>query len=470
MSKKRGEATGVLLDLWRPPQGAGEPVGCLATTYTFEPGLFDEQCLARFLEIESEPNREDLAFLLERENRLGGVYAGVLVDYTQSGVEHSLRWDVLPVRIPLGKQHAKLSLLVWTSHIRVVVTSANLTEQGYRTNHEVAAAIDMTPTAVPAETMEESLTFLRSLSRFVPVGDAPTPALLRAAQFLDQVQEQVRPWKAVRGRTSIRRHLVFTLPGDGSGSAARSTLDEAIHLCRARGGSPQEARVASPFFDEDSGTSLVTGALCKAMARGGRRALRLSLPGVQDKAAGVARLDAPRSLLTTAKRYVNAEDISVELLPAIDADKNLRIWHAKMLGLKAEQYSAVMIGSSNFTSAGMGVTSRKNAEANLLTIVDHVYFAREPNRLEAVWPAMEPIVEPESAEWLGPRPEREEEEQAATPPPPPGFLAAIYRAGDHRLIILQLEPDQLPQAWQVHASGLDVMTQKSSTICAARTS
>ena len=86
-----------MLDLWRSPEGAGDPVGCLATTYTFHPGLFDEQCLARFLEIESEPDREDLAFLLERETRLGGVYAGVLVDHTQAGVEHSLRWDVLPV-------------------------------------------------------------------------------------------------------------------------------------------------------------------------------------------------------------------------------------------------------------------------------------------------------------------------------------------------------------------------------------
>ena len=111
MSKRsKRSATGTMLELWRPPQ-AGDPVGCLATTYTFEPGLFDEQCLARFLEIESEPNREDLAFLLERETRLGSLYAGVLVDHTQAGVDHSLRWDVLPVRIPGGKQHAKIVFL-----------------------------------------------------------------------------------------------------------------------------------------------------------------------------------------------------------------------------------------------------------------------------------------------------------------------------------------------------------------------
>jgi hypothetical protein len=144
MSKRRNlSSNGAMLELWRPPQGAGEPVGCLATTYTFTPGLFDEQCLARFLEIESEPNREDLAFLIERESRLGGVYAGVLVDHTQAGVEHSLRWDVLPVRLRAGKQHAKLSLLAWSRHLRIILASANLSEPGYRSNYEVAAAVDL---------------------------------------------------------------------------------------------------------------------------------------------------------------------------------------------------------------------------------------------------------------------------------------------------------------------------------------
>ena len=85
MSKRRKTTgSGAMLELWRPPQGAGEPVGCLATTFTFSPALFEEQCLARFLEIESEPNREDLAFLLEREKRLGSAYAAVLADYTQA--------------------------------------------------------------------------------------------------------------------------------------------------------------------------------------------------------------------------------------------------------------------------------------------------------------------------------------------------------------------------------------------------
>src|SRR3990172_751574 len=164
MSKrKKAGNSGVILDLWRPPEAAGDPVGCLATTYTFAPGLFDEQCLARFLEIESEPNREDLAFLLEREHRLGSVYAGVLVDHTLAGVEHSLRWDVLPVRIRAGRQHAKLSLLVWARAVRLIVASANLTEPGYRTNYEVASAVDLGPDAGNRVVLDEALDLLRNL-------------------------------------------------------------------------------------------------------------------------------------------------------------------------------------------------------------------------------------------------------------------------------------------------------------------
>ena len=192
---RKASKEGALLELWRPAQKSGEPLGCLATTYTFSPGLFDEQCLARFLAIESDPDREDLAFLLERESRLGGVYAGVLVDHTQAGVEHSLRWDVLPVRIPRGKQHAKLSLLAWSQRVRIVVASANLTEPGYRSNYEIAGTIDLTPESAPLETAAEAIAFLRDLLEFVPGAAAEPPAVVRARDFLAQVKALMADWR-----------------------------------------------------------------------------------------------------------------------------------------------------------------------------------------------------------------------------------------------------------------------------------
>ncbi|MBE7558423.1 hypothetical protein HS125_05570 [bacterium] len=112
-----------------------------------------------------------------------------------------------------------------------------------------------------------------------------------------------------------------------------------------------------------------------------------------------------------------------------------------------------MIGSSNFTCAGMGIGGHRNAEANLLTLVERVAFGRDVGQLAAVWPDVVVIADPDAAEWLGAQPERDEEEQAAASPVPRGFLGATYRAGDVRQVLLYLAPDRLPEAWDVYACG-----------------
>ena len=195
MSNRKRVLDGTMLDLWRPPKDAGDAVGCLATTFTFHPALFDEQCLGRFLDIESEPDREDLAFLLERESRLGGVYAGVLVDHQQAGVEHSLRWDVLRVRIRIGKQHSKLSLLVWKNHIRIIVSSANLTESGYRFNREITGTVDLTSDHFNEVILSQAIAFLRGLLRFVPGANTQLPEVVRAESFLTETEQLAANWQ-----------------------------------------------------------------------------------------------------------------------------------------------------------------------------------------------------------------------------------------------------------------------------------
>ena len=452
-----------MLALWRPPQAAGDPVGCLATTFTFSPGLFDEQCLARFLEIESEPNRENLAFLLERESRLGGIYAGALVDYTQAGVEHSLRWDVLPVRVSGGKQHAKLSLLAWTHHIRIIVASANLTEQGCRSNFEIASSVDLGPEDADVDSLNDAVAFLRSLLLLVPASSDQPPEIRRAEAFLRQVERQAKGWKQPRRREAIRQYIVCTLASIGMDRPARSSMEEAIQLCRARGGSPSEARIASPFFDVNDDTGRVTTSLCKLMARGVKRELTFCVPVIQGEDVGaLPRLAAPKALLLAPRAYQGS--VTVEMLPRQDKDKNPRPWHAKMMALLSGKYSALMIGSSNFTCAGMGVGQHRNAEANLLTVADYVAYGREFGQLKEVWPEMDEVADPESLEWLGANPDQEEEEQNANPLLPAGFLSVTYRAGEKRQILLRLDPAKLPEDWHVHACGREGQELLSAAI------
>ena len=453
-TRKRQPTAGVMRELWRPPANAGDPIGCLATTYTFDPGLFDEQCLARFLEIESEPDREDLAFLLERESRLGSVYAGVLVDHTQAGVAHSFRWDVLPVRVRAGKQHAKLSLLAWSHCIRIIVASANLTVPGYRRNHEVAATVDLSPTEADGDLLTQAITFLRGLLALVPGAQDDTPEVQRASAYLLQVTRQAETWERPRRKTVVRRQLACTLPVIGSGTDTRSSLAEAVETCRQRGGSPEEAWVASPFFDVDDESGRVATALCKSMARGRTREIWFCVPASRDdNELAIPRLAAPKAIAVKPLEYRG--HVTVSTLPDLDHDKNVRLWHAKMLALRGKSYTALMIGSSNFTCAGMGTGSHRNAEANLVTVVERVAYGREASAVEAIWSQMGPDVDLDAAEWLGPRPELDEDEAATASSVPAGFVSATYRAGDERTIVLRLDPPRLPPEWRIHACGQD---------------
>ncbi len=454
-------ASGTMLEMWRPPREAGEPIGCLTTTYTFQPGIFDEQCLARFLEIESEPDREDLAFLLDRETRLGAVYAGVLVDHTQSGVEHSLRWDVLPVRIPRAKQHAKLSLLAWNNHLRIVVASANLTEQGYRLNQEICVPLDCTPDGSRLDLVEQSCGFLRQLLEFVPGAGSDAAEVRRARAFLDQVQERVSGWKPSRKVKGLRQHLVFTLPArkenpatGGAGFETRASLADAIAHCSRHGGSPNKVVIASPFFDIDDKNDTTTEFLCKSMARGVTRRVSFCIPAIGSEDDETVRLAAPASLVPTAEHY--SAVTNVEILPHVGAEGHMRPWHAKMLGLlrtKGKRYTGLMIGSSNFTKAGMGLRDACNAEANLLTIAEHLPRARLPRQIEEIWPDTKQVEDLAAVEWLGATPEMVEEQRASKIPAPAGLLSVTYHAGDQRALVLRLEPEHLPEDWAIFTTG-----------------
>jgi hypothetical protein len=125
--------------------------------------------------------------------------------------------------------------------------------------------------------------------------------------------------------------------------------------------------VASPFFDVDAKDNRAAAALCKSMARGVKRELHFCVPQLSDRVTGSrARLLAPKSLWTTAQSY--RAETTVATLPDLDGDKNRRPWHAKMMLFGADGYAALMVGSTNFTCAGLGLIPSRNAEANLLTM------------------------------------------------------------------------------------------------------
>ena len=110
-----------LLDFWSPPEQAGDPIGCVATTFTFDSSFFENECLARFIGMESDPNVDGPVYLIELEEKLAGLQcASVIVDQHHCDGKRSLRWDLIPFRDSKSILHAKISLLCWSNCIRVI--------------------------------------------------------------------------------------------------------------------------------------------------------------------------------------------------------------------------------------------------------------------------------------------------------------------------------------------------------------
>jgi hypothetical protein len=235
----------------------------------------------------------------------------------------------------------------------------------------------------------------------------------------------------------------------GRTQSARSALGELIEACRSRGASPHEVWVASPFFDVDTNRNLAAEALCGQMSRNSQRRISFCVPGTKGSTRAAAlRLDAPSSLLETAQRA--GANVTVKLVPAAEG-ADTRPWHAKMIHCVGDGYSALLVGSSNFTGAGLGLIPSRNAEANLVTLVEYQQHGREEGLLERVWANMETVPDPANAEWNGPLADKDDD--AAAKPLPAGFMAASYQGGEPRQLIIRLVPADVPPDWTIDAVG-----------------
>src|ERR1035441_4428285 len=240
-----------LLDLWTPPPEAGAAVGCVATTFTFDAGHFEEHCLGGFLSMETEPAESPKAYLIEREEKLSEAFACVLADQRHVSAPRSLRWPLLAIRLP-GRaiQHSKLSVLLWERHLRILIGSANLTEPGYRSNVEVMVPLEFSPDGgAPIDLALECIDYLERLSEFSPGNpqtDGPRKAL---AQFLNRARQRVRDWKVHDEPTDIRCALLPLLP---TPTGARTSIIERLQQLW-HGSAPTKAAIISPFFDQTDG-------------------------------------------------------------------------------------------------------------------------------------------------------------------------------------------------------------------------
>ncbi|MCL4206470.1 MAG: hypothetical protein KJ000_28645 [Pirellulaceae bacterium] len=368
MSKQKSTKPGYgkILDAWIPPEDAGQPVGCVVTSFTFSPVLFEEECLGRFLQLETDPKDDGALYLVEREEKMRQLMcAAALVDQHHARGVRSLRWDLLPARLVRGQGilHAKISLLLWSNRARLIIGSANLTEDGYRRNHEVFGVLDyFADSDAPLAVLRETIQFLRDAVGYAtPAIGAASPTVGRWNGFLDRVSELSRQW----GRDELPRNLskprVFTLLTGPNRPDVFAAIRE---QCPAA--IPSElACVASPFFDPpEQVPNRPASELWTLLKQRGEAIVEFDVTAEEVSGENAFFLKAPESL-----KWANpANRASAETVFKRLRQEDNRPLHLKSLWLQNDRVVLLLIGSSNFTSAGLGIGRAQNLEANLVYV------------------------------------------------------------------------------------------------------
>jgi len=440
-----------LLDMWLPPEGAGEPVACFATSFTFETDFFRDDCLSRFLGLRGSIGEEVgglLAQIGELEESLAEVQVSVLIDRSARVEGRNLRWDVLSVTNPGGLLHAKTTLLIWRNLTRVIIGSANLTSAGYRYQREIAVAFDLAADAdLPRKFWDDYASALQSILALAPADLVEPGPKARADSVLEEFHRRLDTTSYPRESKAASVHLLASRPG--------VPVTEQLHDL-LRSPRPRVLQAMSPFWDgEDQGSADAVRALTSLLNGKGEASAELMVP-LQASTDGTVA-NAPRDLSNRACR--KSVEISLKGItddPASASGERRRL-HAKALCLESESYRLTMFGSSNMTSSGLGLhPARAHYEMNVAYLTPNK--GRLARELASLFPWAVPIDDTVTFDVIP-----DSEDEPTRPALPSGFVSAMLeRSGNEWFLLMAFDPDHLPDVWSVK-SGVEMNAALSST-------
>src|SRR2546426_8542522 len=89
---------------------------------------------------------------------------------------------------------SRVVVLLGENCARLIVSSANVTRQGYRRNREIAGVVDFFDheSSAPRRPLLDAISFLQDVNEWVRASDT---ARTRMRQALDDVRARVRAWR-----------------------------------------------------------------------------------------------------------------------------------------------------------------------------------------------------------------------------------------------------------------------------------
>jgi HKD family nuclease len=365
-----------MLDYWTPPQAVTDegtvrkiiPIAFISTSFTFDADFFDEECLSRFLALETEKENDGTAYLIEREEKLASLQGGiVLVDQNFCHGRRNLRWDLVPCRVKQGVLHAKITVLYWSDCIRLIIGSANLTQPGYCINQEIFGVIDYMPNGdCDLRLIEGVLTYLNEMVNDLcgkTIGD-------RYKKIQSKIRSALKKWninETKYKRDEIALELLMCSPKEKNVLQRLKEIWDTYSLSPAH-----HAYITSPFFDTEASPNMPSLRIFDVLRQRGSAHVcyNVTTEPVSVKSKKLI-VNAPDFLKQTPRpdsHEVNFCQVSEEGIKE-DGQMAPRPLHLKSIWLCNEDAQLYMIGSGNFTSAAFGLGKWVNYEANLVYCV-----------------------------------------------------------------------------------------------------
>ena len=365
MSKLNGDiGQRKLINKLVPDSTVGELQGLLATGYDLNNDFFETDFLPTIFGLSAWDDRSwGSRIAMEKKLALTESVTVMTEASRYGGRPRSLRIELIPVKkAGGGVLHAKVILALYQNGVKLLVSSANLTDSGYRQNREVAALLsvsDKDPSAAPL--LRQALLGMREVL-------APwwTEGAERVASLATQKVEEY-------GKLSEDRHVSFVWTGKDI------RLWEAF-LSRWPHGEPvRRITVLSPFWSENPGNGFIDTFLHRLRERAGLPSdaeLRLLAEAhLLDGNTYRPVLPPQYGAYDFSKLGVNASACAVD--PTVVPEEvdyqggfvGTRSLHAKVMLIEGPQTSLAWLGSANFTRHGWGFfgdPTLANIEAGLI--------------------------------------------------------------------------------------------------------
>lgn len=436
-----------MLDSWIPPIDAGMAVGCLASTNTFQSEFFEEECLARFLSIESKPDEDGPVYLIEREEKLNNIScAAVWVDQAWARQKRNLRWDLVPVRLPTGILHSKVSVLQWTKCVRVIIGSANLTEQAFRKNQEIFCVIDLntennSDKSVAISLIRHLLNIIHADKFINPVIRKKHDAFLSGVlSFVETLPHEV---PVFRRNGYLSFPIIIEPSGPSFPEQVMKIWNDNVSITP-----PENCYLTSPFFDPAANMNLPAIRLWEMMKKKGAAVVDIYTTGEIDLENKPARIHAPESINKATPPGRNDVETRWHILPQTESEgKNVRPLHLKSYWFEnSGGWKLLVLGSSNFTSKGWGLMPNSNYEANIafLTNEDH---REQLNEVSTTFIDTE-MVDVTNIKWE-PLPNEDEQSASTESPLPPFFQSATLIKDTDLFIELRFASLKAPEGFVI---------------------